>query len=216
MLKVLAAAIASIFVMTTGALAQTDRPDFYVGIHGELSWVQETDLEVGGTSIGDLEYDVEYAAGAALGYRPDTQGFLGQTRYELEVMYREGDFDNLSNATIAPGGFGGSIESYVVMANAYYDFNIWDRWVPYVGAGVGAAQHNFDSITINVDDDDTVLAYQGMLGIAYKLQPYEHTLIGLGYRYFGTTDPEFTTASGASLEHSYDSHNMELFLRLPF
>lgn len=204
-------------ILSTAAAQAEERPAFYFGFHGELSWVQDTDLQIAGATVGDLEMDVEYAVGAALGYRPPVgAGFLANTRYEIELMYRETDFNRLSNSTIAPGGFGGSVESYVAMANAYYDFDTGTRWTPYIGAGLGAAQHQFDSITINVDDDDTVFAYQGMAGVAYTLEPYSYTHIGLGYRYFGTADPEFTTAGGASVEHSYDGHNLEAFLRVPF
>lgn len=211
----LVAFAASVFVST--AVAAEERPSFYTGIHGELSWVQDTDLDVGGATVGELQMDVEYAVGAAVGYRPPVgSGVLANTRYEIELMYRETDFKELNNSVIAPGGFGGSVESYVAMANAYYDFNTGTRWTPYIGAGLGAAQHNFDSITINTDDDDTVLAYQGMIGVAYALEPWQYTQVGFGYRYFGTTDPEFTTSGGASVEHSYDGHNLEAFLRVPF
>lgn len=204
----------SLFAVSASA---EQAPNWYFGLHGELSWVQETELKVAGADVGDLEMDVEYAVGVALGLTPFHHSpFWSNTRYELELMYRETDFDSLSNAALAPGGFGGSVESYVAMANAYYDFETGSRWRPYVGFGLGVAQQNFDSVTINTDDDDTVFAYQGMVGMSYTLEPYNYTHVGFGYRYFGTADPSYTNSAGSSVEHSYDGHNIEAFLRVPF
>lgn len=190
---------------------------WYGAFHGEFGQVQDTDLDINGASVGTLEYDVEYAAGGALGFIPAaTGGFFDNTRYELELTYREGDFSELSNRTIAPGGFGGSVETYTGMANAYYDFNNGSSWTPYVGAGLGYAQHDFDSITIRAADSDGVLAYQAMLGVAHTVKPYDYVRIGVGYRYFGTQSPEFSSAAGSRVELDYDSHNLEGFVRIAF
>lgn len=213
-LTAIAAGIASISY-SFNASADEVSP-FYYGGHGELSFVQNTDLHINDAFVGDLEFDLEYAVGLSVGYSPEVEGRLGQTRLELELMYRETDFDELDDSTIAPGGFGGSVESYVGMVNGYYDFDTGSRWTPYLGLGLGVSQHKFDSLTINVADEDTVLAYQGMAGVAYRLKPYERTYIGVGYRYFGTSDPEFSTTAGQSVEHSYDGHNLEAFIRIPF
>ncbi len=199
------------------ASANTQSP-FYIGAHGELSFMQDTQLDIGGTDVGDLEHDLEYAVGLSVGYSPQMEGRLSQTRLELEIMYRESDFDELDGGTIAPEGVGGSIESYVGMVNGYYDFDTGSEWLPYLGAGLGVAQHKFDSLTINVADEDTALAYQGMAGVAYKLssERLKNALIGVGYRYFGTADPNFSTTAGQSMEYSYDGHNLEAFIRIPF
>lgn len=199
-------------------VVQSHRPNWYFNVHGELSWVADTDLKIGGGKVGTLEMDLEYAAGVAIGWQPspDPTSFLGNTRYELELMYREVDFNNLTGSTIAPGGFGGSEESYVAMLNAFYDFDTGTSITPYIGMGLGMAYQMFDSITIQTDDTDTVFAYQGMLGLAYTIPPYQHTKIGLGYRYFGTMDAEFENRTGQSVEHTYDGHNLEAFLRVPF
>lgn len=194
-------------------------PGWYGALHGELSFAEETDLQLNGPQVGQVSYDVEYAAGVALGYRPDLRGrgsLLNNARIELEATYREVDFDDLSNRTIAPAGFGGSIESYVVMANAYYDFHNNSNWTPYAGAGLGYASHQFDSVTIQTDDDDGVVAYQGMAGLAYRIEPYNNVDVGFGYRYFGTQEIDVTSATGASVEMDYDSHNIEAFLRVGF
>ncbi len=184
---------------------------WYVQAHGEFTWMEDTDLDIGGAKAGDLEYDLEYAAGATLGY--DFQPF----RVEIEAMYREADFDDLANSVVAPAGFGGSIETYTAMVNAYYDIDTGSNWAPYVGAGLGVAQHEFDSITIQTSDEDTVLAYQAMAGISYNFSDYPAITIGGGYRFFGTQSPEFSDRTGTKVElDNYAGHNLEYFIRWNF
>ena len=201
-------------MMISGTQAQAG--DWYGQLHGEFTWTEETDLDIAGTKVGDLKYDLEYAAGAALGYAPSaTQTMLDDMRFEAEVMYREADFDKLSGV-LAPGGFGGSLESYTLMGNAYYDFKNDTGFTPYIGVGAGMARHSFDSITIGVDDDDTTFVYQGMLGVSYAMQDWEGVTLGLGYRYFGSQDPDFSTRTGSKVDMDYASHNLEYFLRYTF
>lgn len=196
--------------------ASASGPDWYVGAHGEFSWVRDTDVNVGGANIGELSFDLEYAAGISVGYIPPVSNSVwDNTRWEIEAMYRETDFDNLTGVT-APGGVGGSIETYTAMANAYYDVDTGTGWAPYVGGGIGVAQHDFDSITTNTDDTDIVLAYQAMAGISYSFEDFSGWTVGLGYRYYGTQDPDFTTNAGASLDHEYDGHNLEYSIRYQF
>lgn len=196
--------------------AHATAPGFYGQLHGELSFADDKDLDINGANAGDVAFDVEYAAGLALGYRPETSGFFGNTRWELEGTYRELDFDDISNPALAPGGFGGSVESYVFMANTYYDFYNSSNWTPYVGGGLGYANHQFDSITIQTDDDDGVFAYQAMAGVAYAIEPYNNVDVGLGYRYFGSDDISVRSSTGNNVEMDYDSHNIEAFLRIGF
>jgi opacity protein-like surface antigen len=199
-------------VVMTAAAAGTAQAadDWYLQAHGEFTRMQESRLDVAGAKAGDVEYDLEYAVGLAAGYQPAA---LPQTRFELEAMYREADFDDLANSTLAPGGFGGSIETYTLMVNGYYDVDMQTAWTPYIGAGIGVAQHEFDSITIQTADEDTVMAGQLMAGLSYTFDDYPVT-IGGGYRFYTTQAPDFTDRSGASVEmDQYRSHNIEYFLR---
>lgn len=191
--------------------------NFYTSLHGELLMAEDADFSRNGGSIGEAGFDIEYAAGASLGYQPrHLQSAWANSRFEIELTYREADYDDFSNAAIAPAGLGGSIETYVGMANAYYDFYNETNWTPYVGAGLGIAQQNVDSLTLQLDDEDTVLAYQAMAGVAHKIDPYENVHVGFGYRYFGTEDPEITDFAGNSVETEHGSHSFEAFLRIGF
>ncbi len=83
-----------------------------------------------------------------------------------------------------------SVKSYTLMANAYYDFGQYAGFVPYVGAGVGAAYHMVDEVyftdnpnLINRIEGDKELsfAWSLMAGVAYQVS--DRAVLDFGYRY---------------------------------
>jgi opacity protein-like surface antigen len=58
-----------------------------------------------------------------------------------------------------------------------------------------------------------VFAYQFGVGLGYRLNP--RMIVGVNYRYFGTTDPEFEVGSFTD-EGEYQTHNIEVGLRYRF
>jgi len=107
------------------------------------------------------------------------------------------------------------------MANAYYDFKNSSAFQPYVGAGIGlavidindlrASDWDADEPAVNVDD--TVFAYQIMIGVAYAIN--QNIAIDLSYRYLGTSDPEFTDQDG-DFDYEFSEHNILVGLRYTF
>ena len=100
------------------------------------------------------------------------------------------------------------------MANGIMVFD--DSWgfKPYVGAGIGFTQHDasrdeyrvtVNGTTLTVESssaDDTVIAYQAMLGVAYPLS--EKAEARFGYRYFATGEADLDGTKA-----DYASHNIE-------
>jgi OOP family OmpA-OmpF porin len=80
------------------------------------------------------------------------------------------------------------------MANLFYDFNRGGRLEPYIGVGVGAARINLGANDQRhrrpsyADGEDTVLAYQGLVGFAVGLG--EQWDLDIGYRYFVANSAE--------------------------
>ena len=151
------------------AYAQDELPAFegvYVGLGGGATWAINNSSAVS-TSTG-------YVVGGKLGY-----DFLGP-RIELE-----GGYGHIPSNAFLPGtalnGGGGQITA---MANAYYDFFPRQRISPYVGAGAGVA-----FVDGTTSFSSTQFAYQGMMGIAYHIDP--QWSIGIEGRYVGTTNPSF-------------------------
>ena len=136
------------------------------------------------------------------------------------------DFDvaNFGEFTLGGEDVGGSgdAESLAVMANGFFDLRTGTKWTPYVGAGVGWALVKNDIDAFGscfsdppfVDDEDGVFAYQLMAGITYQVT--NSISLGIGYRFFSTSDPEFTDIMGRRFESEYRAHNAEVGLRFRF
>lgn len=178
-----------------GTPANSNFPFWYVGVHGEMGYVQDADVDVNGVKAGEID-NQQWGAGVSLGYRPyNTGSFLDNSRMEIEYTYRDLEDDADVNA---------------YMFNYFYDFRSGSKWTPYLGAGIGMA-------TVDIDaDDDDVLAYQGMLGITYAPDSLPNTEWGIGYRYFGAQSTDYSVA-GADVEvDSLNTHNAEINAKFRF
>jgi opacity protein-like surface antigen len=113
------------------------------------------------------------------------------------------------------------------MVNAYYDIHTPNfSLVPYFGVGLGGASIDAQIIAPFlgpsaqvVDDDDTVFAYQFMAGLGWNVSPT--ITLTLDYRYFATTDPEFTPGNAfisgvPDITSDYNNHSFNLGARFKF
>lgn len=95
-----------------------------------------------------------------------------------------------------PGGndtYSASIRTAVLLANGYVDLGNWYGFTPFVGAGVGAAFHDFAGLQdiggggavggygTAPDNSTTKLAWAAMGGVAYTISP--NWKLELSYRY---------------------------------
>lgn len=148
--------------------------------HANEGWYGRADI---GYSVdGALEID---DAGDDLDFEDDWSGHLGAGygfqngfRLEGELGYRTNDFEDID----------GDATALSLMANLFYDFNREGRVRPYVGVGVGGARVDVDGGLgpVTIDDDDTVVAYQGMVGLAFPIN--DRLDLDIGYRYFTAPD----------------------------
>jgi len=100
----------------------------------------------------------------------------------------------------------GELNAATLMLNAIYDFDLGmfgQRVVPFAGVGVGVAEVQnkvFGQLSnvpafhapvqnVVIDDTEMALAYQGILGVAFKLT--ENLSLDLTGRYLATNDIEF-------------------------
>jgi len=84
-----------------------------------------------------------------------------------------------------------SVATHTLMFNAYYDLGKWmDRFVPYVGAGVGVAFNRTDDVYFTGNpalinriegDDRWSLAWSLMAGVGWQVT--DRVTLDLGYRY---------------------------------
>ncbi len=155
-------------------------------------------------------------------------------RAECEISYRARDLKNFEVDYVNVVGIGldggdGDIRCFSAMANAWYDLLLGEKFIPYIGGGIGAARVSLNNFSINtfpivpgptstetelVDDDDIQFAYQIGAGVGYELS--ERFIIDLGYRYFATLDPEFTDKGGNKVKIDNAYHNLLLGIKYRF
>ena len=203
------AAALSLLALSAEAQQRT-WPNWYVGIHARMAWVEDTDLNVAGANAGNVEFDNGYGGGASFGYMPGGEGFMNNTRFELEYSFNQADLDTLGSTTI-----GDDLRGHSYMVNAFYDIPTGTSIVPYIGAGAGLASVDLDVPSLGLNDDDSVFAYQFMGGLGYTPSTVPNTTLTVGYRYFASDDPEFSVGA-TNVDHELSSHNLEIGARFAF
>lgn len=215
------AAMAANGLMATDAKAGAFRkankpvPSWYIGLAGSVNFVSDTELD-DGTRDGDIEFDEGYGIHGALGYRPrHTNSLFDYMRFEAELAVRDNEMDQFVQAS-GVTNLTDDFQVQTAMVNAYFDIPVSESWRPYLGAGIGAARFHFESTGLTIDDEDTVLAWQGMVGLSYTPPNFRIMDIGVGYRYLGTEEASLTNAAGGSAEVDYESHSLEIGTRFYF
>ncbi len=196
------------------------------------------DLRAGGSLLSDAdnegpglttditiesEFDTGFVVEGAVGWEHES-GFRG----ELALGYQQYDVDTLT--ITQDGGIGdffgvgdldgfsadavGDVGVFTFMVNGYYALNL-DKFRPYVGVGVGGAIVSADISSLGakfVDDDDTVFAYQGIVGIEYRLS--DSVSLGARYAYFATQDPTLKDTLGVEFDSEVQSHSVMATIRI--
>ncbi len=193
-------------LLTTGILAVSpaSADGLYVGLGGGGGWASDSDID--GTGIDtSADYDAGPVIGLSLGY-----AFADGLRGEVELANRWNDADSIGSSNGS-----GDVTALSAMINGFYDFNMDGSFTPYVGAGIGGAQVEANGLSpvgsTSVDDKDTVLAYQAMVGVAYSLS--DALSLTADYRYFATDDLGYSAASGTSVDQEYAHQSVMLGIR---
>lgn len=229
-----AAALTGLFALAAlAALGTTAEAasGWYVsgGVSGQIvdDLRANTSAATGAPTPATLDFDAGLGANASVGYSFDSNDWAAGgsiLRIETELLFKVDDTDTVT--VTGAGSFDGTgdVSAFGVMANAWYELHTGWAWRPYLGAGVGIANISLNNVGFRpagagadlgvVDDDDWVFAYQFGAGISYELSA--HTILGLEYRMFATTDAELVNATGTSFDADYLSHNVGLFIRFLF
>ena len=215
----------------TGARAAGAADGWYVALDAGaviLSDSTSTASDSLGNSITfDTEFDTGFGVHGAIGHSWDA------FRLEGEVSYRQNDLDTLDITNLTLAGIGsfnnlgslaadGDVSALGFMGNFWFELLKGSPWKPFVGGGLGVAQISINDASATIlgvpfplaDDEDWVFAYQVGAGIGYEVTPT--TVVSLGYRFFGTADPDFTDVTGVPFDAEYQSHNIEIGLRFSF
>jgi len=231
MKKQLFALMAAVAILAPGAAGAQTAGDQLKGIYFELrgGGVLLIDADNSGPGLtSDIvitsEFGTGYLVDDAVGYA-HSSGLRG----ELALGYRSNDLDSLTIANdggvgnflgvgslngLSTSNVGGDVRMISLMANGYYDFDLGNGLRPFVGAGIGAGFVDVEASVFGlklVDDGDTVIAYQGVVGISYDVT--RDMSVSLLYSYFTTADPSLTDVVGESFDTEYSSHNFMLGVR---
>ncbi len=202
-----------------GAPALTASSAWYVSGSAGLTFMENAHSHSSDGAVFDMTganpgYDITAALGKGLGNGFRVEGELGYHRVDLgrATVYSPGGLG------LSGSGAGGDASAVSMMGNGYYDFDTGGPIKPYLGAGVGFANVNFNGVDVGghraTSDEDLAFAYQAMAGIGYQLTPTG--TIYTGYRYFAVDDPTFTDTVGGNLHSEFATHNIEVGYRLSF
>jgi opacity protein-like surface antigen len=158
-----------------------------------------TDSTVPGITV-NTEFDTGLALGAAIGYD------FNKFRVEGEISYQKNEIDKIGaqGVLFVPSGDALAL-SFLI--NGYYDIVNSSAFTPYISAGLGFAQVEFNDIDISgigfpgSSDKDTVFAYQIGIGVGYAVT--EKVTIDVKYRYFDTEDSEYDTTAAEFTSNNF-------------
>ena len=166
-----------------------------------------TDSTVPGVTV-NTEFDTGPALGAALGYD------FNKFRVEGEISYQKNDVSQIGSQGVLLNNTGEAV-AFSFLINGYYDFINSSAFTPYISAGLGFAQVEFNNLDISglgfsgSNNDDTVFAYQLGIGIGYAVT--EKVTIDVRYRYLDTEDSEYDTTKA-----EFASNNVLFGMRINF
>lgn len=203
-------ALACCALATLAQPASAEQPTTgpYVSFGGGAQWLRNSKTTAPPVST-TYRFNTGWAAVGALGY-----GLGNGFRVESEIGYRQSDVNKANT-----GAASGKAKAYHLMVNGLYDFNLGWPVTPYVGAGVGVARVNFDSVTVplagrTIDDTATTFAYQGIAGVAYAIT--QNLKFDVSYRYFGTSNPYLKDSAHVDERAQYRDHTVLAALRWEF
>jgi opacity protein-like surface antigen len=182
----------------------------YVSLTGGAVFLEDSDLDLNISGLPNVkaEFDTGFAVLGAAGYAFDPLTF-GTLRAEAEIAYRENDVDKLKVSGVGSISAGdATVSALSGMVNAALDVATGTIVEPYVFVGIGGANVSLDGDDFD-DEDDTVFAYQAGAGLGFAVT--DAITLFAGYRFFGTTDPEFE-----GVDAEYHSHNIEGGIRFEF
>lgn len=192
-------------IIASPAHAQNSRL-YFAGYLGLSTFPTQDFSESTSGYSGTANFDNTRSFAGALGLRLNRN-----IRVEGEVSYRNANFDRLHINNEGRFDSGGEVRTWLYMANLYYDFDTgWNRFTPFVSAGLGLAAHDvtiLDGSGLMTDASDTSynLAWQLGGGVRYLMS--DQVAISGNYRYVGSTDMKID-----SYDLGFSSHELRIGL----
>ncbi|MEM1377282.1 MAG: outer membrane beta-barrel protein [Pseudomonadota bacterium] len=212
---------------------------FYVAARAGGVFLQDTTFGLDAaaavpTDIVNGYDDAGFVGGAAVGYDFEMRsGF--SLRGEVEVGFFNAGIESHTvtalDATLSGDDAFGTTRVTYGMASAAVDVDA-GFFSPYVSAGIGIANVNFDNHGIVVDtatstasglpvgdvtaldDNATAFAYQIGAGVGFDVT--DRVTLELGYRFFGVENVQLTAVDGTESSVDLDAHQGLVGMRFSF
>lgn len=212
MQKFLLSAVAAGALMAVPSIASAqDDAGWY--LRGNAGYGTHTDIDIVGDVVGDVESEGNATGSVGVGY-----DFGNNWRLELDAAQL---FTNMGAVSQFPNS-SAKLETTTGFINALYDFSGFNRWEPYVGAGLGIVRgnatvtaHDFPSgqlgqagvvnvstpvcsgVACSFKDGDTGLGWQLLAGLGYAIS--DNLTWDTHYRYLNSNNLDFDGSVAASL-----------------
>ncbi|NJL07654.1 MAG: porin family protein [Methylacidiphilales bacterium] len=161
-------------------------------LRGDVGWTGYTgvsaDYVIGGVPLdifSGTKLEDSWVIGGGFGYS------FGWFRTDVTADYRaQSEFAGTALGTL----FTGEVTTWSTLLNGYFDLGTWSGVTPYIGGGIGAAEHQAkkwrDSagVITYAKGDNWDFAWAFMAGVAVKVSP--HASLDIGYRYIDLGQPE--------------------------
>jgi len=176
-------------------------------LRGDIGYkiYQAPDIKYGTIDFFDEEMDGTFMIGAGVGYK-----WNNHFRTDLTIDYEfPTEVSAKADCSSVCGSPGYSVEKadidvWTFMINGYVDIATWNRFTPYVGAGIGASYVSTSDINFRNPDGSTGtyesdgkwnFAWALMAGASYDITP--NLALDGGYRYLNIGDAQSKTFSTA-------------------
>ena len=137
----IATAAAALLAAPSIASAQNDAGWY---LKGAVGYGTHTDIDITGDVTGDVESEGNIPLNLGVGYE-----FGNNWRLELDGTTL---FTDLGDVGQQPSSFA-KLRTNALMLNAIYEFDDFNSWEPYVGAGIGLVQGQAQQRTLDLEQD---------------------------------------------------------------
>ena len=164
----------------------------YASFEAGPTFYQDGQLKnFGGPASGPVHYDVGASAAVSLGY-----AFNRYVAAGIELGVNATTINNIPGYTLSDAQF----YNLPFLANLTFSYPIPHSLItPYIGGGVGGSESVFNPSfmadnhfinNVSGEEDDVVFAWEVYAGLRFQLNP--NMTLGIGYKYFGTGNPNFS------------------------
>jgi len=180
-----------VLLLITSVYARDEHNDWYASIYGGAAFPMKLKNKDNTNDNWN-----KFKTGGTMGL--EVGQYFNEWRFGLEAGYKT--FDNKdykTGATEASDPVDGHLRIFSLMANVYYDYAMSANWSLYAGGGIGygCVKGKFTNDAIYNGRANT-FAYQLMAGVGYDIA--KNITLGVGYRFFGTTDPKIAQSGNGA------------------